>query len=87
MEWASALLVHCSPFTSDSEQFLAEMRRVFHHPGGGVGNYQWLLQLTQGACIVAEMAIEFHTLAAESGWNEQALQVVFHQALIPELKD
>ncbi len=86
LEWATALLVHCSPFTSDSEQFLAEMRRVFHHPGGGVGNYQRLLQLTQGACIEAEMAIEFHTLAAESGWNEQALQAVFHQAPIPELK-
>ncbi len=87
LEWATALLEHCSPFTSDSEQFLAEMRRVFHHPGGGVGNDQRLLQLTQGARSVAEMAIEFRTLAAESGWNTQALQAAFHQSLSPELKD
>ncbi len=71
LEWATALLEHCSP----------EMRRVFHHPGGR------LLQLTQGARSVAEMAIEFRTLAAESGWNTQALQAAFHQALAPELKD
>ncbi len=82
--FTTSLRVH---ITSDSEQFLAEMRRVFHHPGGGVGNDQRLLQLTQGACSVAEMAIEFCTLAAESGWNTQALQAAFHQALAPELKD
>lgn len=87
LEWATAILENCSPFTSNSEQFLAEMRRVFHHPGGGVGNDQRLLQLTQGTRSVAEMAIEFRTLAAESGWNEQALQAAFHQALAPELKD
>ncbi len=82
--FTTSLRVH---ITSDSEQFLAEMRRVFHHPGGGVGNDQRLLQLTQGARSVAEMAIEFCILAAESGWNTQALQAAFHQALAPELKD
>jgi hypothetical protein len=36
-----------------------------------------LLFLRQDSHSVAEMAIEFSTLAAESGWNEEALQGAF----------
>jgi hypothetical protein len=33
------------------------------------------------------MAIEFHTLAAKSSWNEVALQVAFQNALTETIKD
>lgn len=34
-----------------------------------------------------EMAVEFRTLAAESGWNDEALHGVFQQALSETIKD
>lgn len=36
---------------------------------------------------VAEMACEFRTLAAESGWNEEALQGAFRNVLTETIKD
>lgn len=35
---------------------------------------QRLLSLNQGARSVAEYSVEFRTLAAESGWNDESLQ-------------
>ncbi|KAK1801581.1 hypothetical protein P4O66_004540 [Electrophorus voltai] len=39
------------------------------------------------SCPGADYAIEFCTVAAESGWNPTALMVTFHQGLSEELKD
>jgi hypothetical protein len=36
---------------------------------------------------VADIAIEFRTLAVESGWNMQALVTAFHQGLSNSIKD
>lgn len=46
-----------------------------------------LLHLSQGTRSEAEFAIEFRTLATESGWDQQALRTTFHHALSPEIKD
>lgn len=37
----------------------------------------WLFSLRQGARSIAEYAVEFGTLAVESGWNDPALQSAF----------
>ena len=67
---------------------MEEMRKVFHHPVRGKEASQRLLQLRQGSRSVAgSLAVEFRTLAAESGWNEEALQGVFQNALSSKLKD
>ncbi|XP_038844002.1 uncharacterized protein LOC120043485 [Salvelinus namaycush] len=42
---------------------------------------------SSGSPSVAEMACEFRTLAAESGWNDEALQGAFRNALTETLKD
>ncbi|KAK0131553.1 Retrotransposon-like protein 1 [Merluccius polli] len=63
------------------------MKKVFDHPVQGREASQRLLQLRQGSRSVASFAVEFRTLAAESGWNEEALQGVFQNALSSELKD
>ncbi len=36
---------------------------------------------------MAEFAIEFRTLASESGWDQRALRAAFYRALSPDLKD
>ena len=46
-----------------------------------------LLSLCQGSQSVAEITCEFRTLAAESGWNDEALQGAFRNELTETLKD
>lgn len=89
LAWATALWEK-SPqpaVCSDYSCFIEEMRRVFEHPVSGREAASRLLQLTQGTRSVAELAVEFRTLALESGWNQEALTVAFNRALSEELKD
>ena len=57
------------------------MRKIFDHPVCGKDAAKQLLSLRQGSQIVAEMACEFRTLAAESGWDEEPLQEAFMNSL------
>ena len=61
--------------------------RVFDHPVRGSEASQRLLLLRQGSRSVASFAVEFQTLVVESGWNEEALQGVFLNALGGDIKD
>ncbi len=45
-----------------------------------------IFNLTQGNRTSAEYAIEFRTLAAQSGWNDIALKAMFQHSLNPELQ-
>ena len=63
------------------------MRRVFYQPVQGREASQRLLLVCQGSRSVASFAVEFQTLAVESGWNEEALQEVFLNALGSDVKD
>ncbi|KAJ8346477.1 hypothetical protein SKAU_G00278780 [Synaphobranchus kaupii] len=87
LEWATSIWDSQAPLCSNFAAFTAEMRRVFEHPTCGRDATQRLLQVRQGNRSVAEMAIQFRTLAAESGWNDTSLQGAFRQALSEELKD
>ncbi|KAK3511603.1 hypothetical protein QTP70_011262 [Hemibagrus guttatus] len=44
------------------------------------------MQLSQGHRLAADYAIEFRTLAAQSGWNDVALKAVFQRSLNIELQ-
>ncbi|XP_073693906.1 protein LDOC1-like [Garra rufa] len=66
LDWATALWDRQSPLTTSSKHFIAEMKKVFHHPVSGAEVDNRLLQLTQGTRSVAEFAIEFRTLATEN---------------------
>jgi hypothetical protein len=57
-----------SPICSSYFSFTKEMRRVFDHRVCGKDAAKRLLSVK---------AIEFRTLATESGWNEEALQGAF----------
>ncbi|RXN03065.1 Retrotransposon-derived PEG10 [Labeo rohita] len=87
LDWASALWDKESPITSNFQCFLAEMKRVFLHSADRGEAGRRLLRLSQGSRSAAEFAIEFRTLATESGWDEHALRAIFHHALSPKLKD
>lgn len=87
LDWASALWDQMSPLTINSQHFIEEMRRVFQHPASRGDVDHRLLNLSQGTRSAADFAIEFRTLATESGWDQRALRATFHHALSPELKD
>lgn len=87
LAWASAVWEEQSKLCFDYDDFTQEMKKVFDHPVRGKDAARHLLSLQQGSRSVAEFAIEFRTLAAESGWNDEALQGVFQNALSDNLKD
>ncbi|KAG1968686.1 retrotransposon-derived protein PEG10 [Pimephales promelas] len=85
LDWATALWEQKSPLTGSCDLFVEEMKKVFHHPTSGGEVDHRLLQISQGTRSVAEFAIEFRTLASESGWDQRALKATFHRALSSEL--
>ena len=87
LTWATAVWESQSDACSSYASFTQEMRRNFDHPVQGKDAAKRLLSLRQGSRSVAEMAIEFRTLAAESGWNDEALHGVFQNALSEVIKD
>lgn len=63
------------------EDFVRKFERIFDRPNHAGCASDRLFSLRQGERSVAEYAIEFGTLAAESGWNELALLNAFRQGL------
>lgn len=59
--------------------------RVFDHAPEGKEIDELLLAMKQGERSAAEYALEFHTFATGSGWNESALKAAFCQGLNPKV--
>jgi len=72
-QWALATWESNPQLCSSYWRFVAEMRGVFDHPVRGKEAGNRLLSLRQGSSSVADYAIEFSTLATESGWDKSAL--------------
>lgn len=87
LEWASVHWRRQDQFTTTYVAFTAEMTKVFDHPVQGNDASMRLFSIHQGLRSVAEYAIEFRTLAVESGWNEASLLAAFINGLSERLKD
>ena len=61
--------------------------KVFHHPEGCPDPGRRLASLRQGSRSVADYAIEFRSLAAESDWDDAALRATFYRGLADNIKD
>ncbi|XP_078804461.1 uncharacterized protein LOC144992408 [Oryzias latipes] len=85
--WATAEWQRGGETCSSLPAFLEAFSLVFQHTKPGREAARALMRLTQGDRRVAEYAIEFRTLAAESGWNPAALTDAFLEGLSEELKD
>ncbi|KAK3544089.1 hypothetical protein QTP86_001255, partial [Hemibagrus guttatus] len=57
---------------------------VFGKPSWDSSVGEELCRLQQGKLTVLEYALQFRTLAAKSGWNEQALLAAYRQGLNPQ---
>lgn len=69
------------------DEFLSRFERVFDRPNPAGCAGDRLFTLRQGRRSVANYAVEFGTLAAESGWNEPALLCAFRQGLNDSVSD
>lgn len=87
LAWANPLWENDNPVILDYPSFVASFRRVFDVPARSASAAKLLLSIQQGSRTVAEYAIEFRTLAAEVGWNNEALVAVFSHGLSDALKD
>lgn len=74
LQWASAFWRSGSEHTTSYDNFLE-----------GIEVSENLLTIKQGSRRVADYALDFHTLAAASRWNELALKAFFRQGLRPEV--
>ena len=86
-QWATAVIENNSPVCHSYLEFTKEMRKIFDHPLKGKEAANRLLSLRQGSSSVAQYAIDFRILAAESGWDDTALQGVFMKGLNDRVKD
>ena len=87
LEWAEARLCGGRVLPVSYGEFLSEFQHVFDHPSRSSEAATRLNLLRQGRRPVSEYAIDFRTLAVESGWNEAALRSRFMHGLSEQLRD
>ncbi|KAK3563698.1 hypothetical protein QTP86_034431 [Hemibagrus guttatus] len=84
--WAESLWSQDSPVTQSYAGFVEHFKEVFGKPSWDSSVGEELCKLRQGKLTVTEYAIQFRTLAAKSGWNEQALLTAYRQGLSPQVR-
>lgn len=67
VEWATVIWESGSELIASYERFLMLFKHVFDHASKGKEVVECLMSCQQGQCRVVEYALEFHTVAAESG--------------------
>lgn len=85
--WATAVFESGSSVCDSFQTFSREMMKVFAPTVSSRTAANQLLKLRQGTQSAADYAIQFRTLATESGWGEQALLVTFYHGLADHIKD
>lgn len=87
LAWVSPYLERKDPLLQDADEFLASLRTVFDKPDRASAAEYLLLDIQQGTRTVAEYAIEFRTLAAETNWDSRASRAAFRKGLTDRIKD
>ncbi|KAK3531899.1 hypothetical protein QTP70_034403, partial [Hemibagrus guttatus] len=86
LRWAEPLWTQNHPIMSSLPRFIEHFKEVFGQPERDSSLGERLCRLKQGSMSVSEYALQFRTLAAASGWNEQALITMYLQGLDPRVR-
>ncbi|KAL6485196.1 hypothetical protein MHYP_G00072410 [Metynnis hypsauchen] len=86
LRWATAVWGAQSSVMQTYASFEHQFKEVFDHSGTGKDPGKQLLHLKQGNSMTLDFSLTFHTLAAESGWDDQALKTVYRNGLNEQLK-
>ena len=86
-EWGTALWDAKAACCSKYKDFTDEMRKVFDRSFSGREAAREIMKLCQGSQSDYDYAIDFHTLAASCGWNDDSLFDAFLNGLSDPVKD
>lgn len=86
-EWGTAIWDSNSSVCHSFETFADEMRKVFDRSLHGREAAREMLMIRQGRRSASDYAIDFRTLAATTGWNEEAQYDAFLSGLSEAIKD
>ncbi|MGL6143558.1 MAG: retrotransposon gag family protein, partial [Enterobacterales bacterium] len=86
LHWADSLWTQKGSVVKSYPAFVNHFREVFGKPLADSSIGEKLYNLKQGKKSVNDYALLFRTLAATSGWNEQALITTFRQGLEPSVR-
>lgn len=85
--WATSEWARDSPTCNSLDVFTDTLTKVFNRTAPGREAARALMQIKQSQHRVSDYAIEFRTLAADSGWNSSALLDAFLSGLSDSIKD
>ncbi|KAK3526593.1 hypothetical protein QTP70_030729 [Hemibagrus guttatus] len=86
LRWAEPLWTQENPVVKSLSSFINHFKEVFGKPARDSSIGERLCKLKQGLMSVSDYALQFRTLAAASGWNEQALITTYRQGLDPRVR-
>ncbi|KAI3374600.1 hypothetical protein L3Q82_021167 [Scortum barcoo] len=85
--WATAEWSRGAQVCQTAQDFSQALLRVFDQTSPAREASSALLKIQQGCLRVVDYALEFRTLAADSGWNETSIIGAFMDGLAEEVKD
>ncbi|KAK3562654.1 hypothetical protein QTP86_003394 [Hemibagrus guttatus] len=83
--WAESLWSQNHPAAQSYSSFIDHFKEVFGKPSWDSSIGEELCKLKQGKMSINEYALQFRTLAAKSGWNEQVLLTSYRQGPDPQV--
>ncbi|KAK3517133.1 hypothetical protein QTP86_003980 [Hemibagrus guttatus] len=86
LHWAEPIWTQNNPIVTSLPNFIEHFKEVFGKPAWDSSVGERLCRLKHGVMLVSDYALQFQTLAAASGWNEQALITTYHQGLDPRVR-
>ncbi|ROI36366.1 Retrotransposon-derived protein PEG10 [Anabarilius grahami] len=86
LKWADSIWSQHGAVTQSYSAFISHFREVFGKPISDSSAGEKLYNLKQGSVSIYDYALQFRTLAAVSGWNEQALITTYRQGLEPRVR-
>ncbi|KAL0173533.1 hypothetical protein M9458_029501, partial [Cirrhinus mrigala] len=86
LEWATAVWDLGQPTFPSFAAFLQSFKEVFQPSPGSSEAGEQIMALRQGRRTAAEYALDFRTLAAQSGWNDGPLKLHYRKGLQPDLQ-
>lgn len=86
LKWAASLWHQDNDVLKESTNFHGLFIEVFNHPAASCKAGNRSCEIQQERRSAADYALEFRTLAANSGWNDAALLTMQQRGLRPEFQ-
>ncbi len=86
LDWATAVWEGGNMAFPSFRNFMRQFREVFEHAVDGKEVGEQLLALRQGSSTAADFALTFRTLAAQTGWANDPLKLLFRKGLTTDLQ-